>query len=266
MDQYYYNPTTGLTYSSYQMLTAFGIDVDTTSIENINAAGFYPAQTSEPDFDTKLYNPSFVWSIVPLSPSGEGAVRVFSPTAKPLPEAKENASIELKQRADEATQVIVANSYLSNEVLTSVSSQVVASRPAFLQVTFDEMTTVSDNLGADLAAVDACTTVDEVNNVVNKPSGLLFTGRGSGLGPEDLNVSYYNEFNSVSMTGSETELYVPGTATVIPYGSGGPNAFDSMGNAFNPGDYLMQIRETATSRVIAEFEVPLNPTGENVAF
>ena len=81
------------------------------------------------------------------------------------------------------------------------------------------------------------------------------------------NVSYYNAFNSVSMTEADTELYVPSTATVIPYGSGGPNAFDSMGNAFNlGGPYTMQIRETATSMVIAEFEVPLNPTGEDVAF
>ena len=40
-----------------------------------------------------------------------------------------------------------------------------------------------------------------------------------------------------------------------------------MGNAFNlGGPYTMQIRETATSMVIAEFEVPLNPTGEDVAF
>lgn len=266
MEQYYYNPTTGQTYSAYQLLNAFGIDVNTVDITILNLDGFYPVQESEPDFDTKLYTPSFTWSIVPISPAGEGAVRVFSPTAKPLPEAKENASIELKQRADEDTQVIVTNSYLSNDVLTSVSSQVAAARPAFLQVTLDEMTVVSDNLGADLAAVDACTTVDEINNIVNKPTGILFTGRGSGLGPQDLNVSYYNAFNSVSMTGSETELYVPGTATVIPYGSGGPNAFDSMGNAFNPGDYLMQIRETATSMVIAEFEVPLNPAGVDVAF
>jgi len=267
MEQYYYNSATGQTYSSYQLLNAFGIDDSTADLVIvINGAGFYPVQESEPDFDTKLYAPSFTWSIIPIAPVGEGAIRVFTGTANPLPEAKENASIELKQRADEATQVIVTNSYLSNEVLTSVSSQEVASRPAFLQVTLDEMVAVSDTLGADLAAVDACTTVDEINNIVNPPSGLLFTGRGGGLGPEDLNVSYYNEFNSVSMTEAETELFVPGTSTVIAYGSGGAGKFDSFGNCFNPGDYLLQIREVATGRVIAEFECPLNPAGEDVAF
>jgi hypothetical protein len=68
------------------------------------------------------------------------------------------------------------------------------------------------------------------------------------------------------MTEAETELYVPGTATVIAYGSGGPGQFDSFGNCFNPGDYLLQIREAATSMVIAEFECPLNAAGEDVAF
>ena len=79
-------------------------------------------------------------------------------------------------------------------------------------------------------------------------------------------MSYYTAFNSVSMTGSETEIYIPGTATVLAYGSGGPGQFDSYGNCFNPGDYIMQIRETATSMVIASFECPLNPAGEDVAF
>lgn len=97
-------------------------------------------------------------------------------------------------------------------------------------------------------------------------SGVLYTGRGSGLGPEDLNVSYYVTFDSSLMSESETELYVPGTGTVIPYGSGGAGKFDSIGNCFNPGDYQLQIRRTSTSTVLAEITVPLNPAGQNVPF
>jgi hypothetical protein len=128
------------------------------------------------------------------------------------------------------------------------------------------MQAVTDAAGAQIDAIAAATTVDEINDIVNPPTGLLFTGRGGGLGPLDLNVSYYNEFNSVSMPESDTELYVPGTATVIPYGSGGPGQFDSMGNCFALGDYLLHIRQASTSRVIAEFECPLAPAGEDVAF
>lgn len=265
MDTYYYSSATGQTYSDYQMQALFGINVETTDISILNLNGFYPVQPTSPDFDTKLYNPTFVWTIVPIT-GGEGAERTYTANAKPLPEAKENASIELKTRANEETAQIVTLSYLSNETLTSVASQDPLTRSPFLQSTLDEMDVVSVSLGDNLAAVDACTSVDEINNIVNPPSGILFTGRGAGLGPEDLNVSYYTAFNSISMTEADTELYIPGTATTIAYGSGGPGQFDSFGNCFNPGDYLMQIRETATSMVIAEFECPLNPAGEDVAF
>jgi hypothetical protein len=250
------------------MLGLFGINVETTDISILNLNGFYPVQASTPNFDLKLYNASSTWVIVPISPSGQGAQLDFAPVAKPLPEAKENGAIELKQQGDVDTAQVLTLNYLTSDVVSAVASQDLIDRPAPLQDVLDEMVAVTDALGADLIAVDAATSVDEINNIVNPPTGILFTGRGSGLGPEDLNVSYYVEFNSVSLTEAETELYVPGTDTVIPYNDkiGLNGGFDSAGNCFNPGDYLIQIRETATSRVIAEFEVPLNPTGENVAF
>lgn len=98
-------------------------------------------------------------------------------------------------------------------------------------------------------------------------SGILFTGRGSGLGPEDLNISYYTEFFSASLDESETEIYVPSVNGVIAYGSGGKGKFDSAGNVFNEGGpYTVQIRETSTSKVIAEIVVPLNASGEGIEF
>ena len=263
---YFYSPSTGQTYSDYQMQALFGIDTETTDIVIINLRGFYPVLATSPDFDVKLYNPTFVWSIVPVT-GGEGAERTYTANAKPLPEAKANGSAEAKTQANTAIDNLCAECGYSNEILTAVASQDPLDRPARYQEELDEMTAISDQLDANLTAIDSATTVDEINNIVNKPTGVLFTGRGSGLGPEDLNVSYYTAFNSVSMTGSETELYVPSTATVIPYGSGGAGKFDSMGNAFNSGGpYTMQIRESATGMVIAEIEVPLNAAGEDVAF
>jgi hypothetical protein len=265
MEQYYYSPSLGQTYSAFQMQVLFGINVETASLEAINYRGFYPVQESTPDFDIFLYIPVYTWTLTPIT-GGEGAVRVYTPDPKPLPEAKENASYEVIEAANNEQAQIVATSGFSTDTLTAVSSQDPLSRPIEYQATFDAMVAVSDQLASNLSAIDAATTVDEINNIVNKPTGTLFTGRGAGLGPEDLNVSYYTAFNSVSMTEAETELFVPGTSTVIAYGSGGPGQFDSTGNCFNPGDYLIQVRETATGMVIAEFDVPLNPAGEDVAF
>jgi hypothetical protein len=265
METYFYSSANGQTYSGAQMLGLFGINVETTDLSILNYRGFYPVQDTSPNFDTMLYNPTYTWSIVAI-PGGQGAERVYTPVPKPLPEAKANGSQEEKDRANQAESQIVLESGFSNEVLTGVASQDPLARPAQFQDVLDTMAVVSDNLDANLTAIDAATTVDEINNIVNKPTGTLFTGRGGGLGPLDLNVSYYTAFNSVSMSESETELFVPGTSTVIPYGSGGPGQFDSMGNCFAVGDYLLQIRESATGMVIAEFECPLAPAGVEVAF
>jgi len=264
-EQYYYSPSTGQTYSPYQMLALFGIDVSTWSLPIINLKGFYPVVATSPDFDVRLYNPTSVWDIVPVT-GGEGAELTWTAVPKPLPEAKANGSAEAKATANAELDRSVCDCGYSTDLLTAVSSQDPVDRPARFQAELDEMIAISNQLASDLTAIDTATSVDEINNIVNKPTGILFTGRGGGLGPQDLNVSYYTEFNSVSMTEAETELFVPGTSTVIAYGSGGAGKFDSFGDCFNPGDYLLQIRETATSMVIAEIVVPLNAAGENVAF
>lgn len=256
----FYQPASGLTFTEANLQSQTGWP-PTASPDVLAANGIYVIVPSADPYDPGLYSSTPTYTIV-----GDYAEQGWTATPLPLATAKENASAELKTTANAQLDTILCDCSYNNDVVTAVASQVPASRPARYQAVLDEMTTVTDNLNSNLDAVDAATSVDEINNIVNKPNGIIFTGRGSGLGPEDLNVSYYTEFNSVSLTEAETELYVPGTAIVIPYGSGGPGKFDSMGNAFNPGDYLIQIRETATSMVIAEFEVPLNPAGENVTF
>jgi hypothetical protein len=96
--------------------------------------------------------------------------------------------------------------------------------------------------------------------------GVISTGRGSQ--PEGdlmLNPSSYVSFNSLSLTEADTELYVPYSSTVIPYGSA-PGGFAYSGNVFDFGDYRLQIRVVATSEVIVEFDCPYAPSNENVSF
>jgi hypothetical protein len=257
---YFYLPASGQVYSDATLYRNTGFS-PSTDPSVLAANGIYTV-ISEPDpYDYRLYNSTATYTVV-----GDYAQQGWTAVGRDLPTAKIAGSQEAKVAANTQEATIVSESQLSNEVLTAVSSQDAIDRPARFQTVLDAMSAVSDQLDSNLTAIESATSVDEINNIVNKPTGILFTGRGAGLGPEDLNVSYYTAFNSVSMTEAETELYVPGTATVISYGSGGPGQFDSFGNCFNPGDYLLQIREAATSMVIAEFECPLAPAGEDVAF
>lgn len=178
--------------------------------------------------------------------------------------AKEIADGILKSRST-AAELAVLNGY-SPLSLASQAALAEVNRLPVIQAAIASVNALAVSLQAKLTAIAAATTIGEVNNVVYPTTGILFTGRGSGRRPEDLNVSYYTEFDSSSTTEAETELYIPGTGIVVPYGSGGPGQFDTMGDCFNVGDYRLQVRESATNYVIAEIVVPLNPAGEDVAF
>ena len=257
----FYYSGNGKTYSSSQMLAVFGINTQVAAVSTLNTLGFYPVNETTPDFDNYLYTAAPSYTIV-----GSYADQSWVYTPRPLDQAKANGEWEAKTSAASAVSLVECECGYSNDIITAAAGQDPLARPARYQAVLDEMAVVTDQLDSNLTAIDSATTVDEINDIVNPPNGVIFTGRGSGLGPEDLNVSYYTQYNSLSLPESDTELYVTGTATVIPYGSGGPGKFDSAGNCFNPGDYNIQIRNSKTGFVIAEFEVPLAPAGVDVAF
>lgn len=262
MNFYYFLPQqTVCTATLIQNLV--GIDPDGYSPEILNQLGVYPIVAQENPYDTRLYDVSPTYNIV-----GEYAVKTWVPTPRPLSEAKEAATVEAKASSNAAAEQLIASSGVSVDIWTGAASQDPASRPPVYNTLLNEMASIGDSLATTLVAIDSATSVDEINNIVNPPTGIINTGRGGGLGPEDLNPSYYVAFNSVSLTEADTELYVPGTDTVIPYDPElpPPYIFDSMGDCFNPGDYTMQIRVAATSEVIAEFVVPNNPASENIPF
>ena len=256
----FYNINNGQVYNSTELLGAFGIDINTVSIEVLNFQGFYPVVEAPITADTGLYGATASYTVV-----GQVANQSWTYTPLPLPTAKTNGTLQVQAVANQEISDIVLLSGYSAEVLSAAGAALEIDRPATYQTVIAEQQVVSDQLALDVAAIAAATTVDEINNIVNLPTGILFTGRGSA-GPLDLNVSEYTEFNSVSMTEAETELYIPGTSTVINYGEFVPNKFDSAGNCFILGDYRVQIREVATGMVIAEFECPLAPANVDVAF
>jgi len=235
----------------------------TTNPSALAANGIYLINESPNPYDPDLYEPTAIYTI-----NGNYADQSWTAIPLPLLTAKENASEEAKTASNTSAANLITASGVNVDIWTGAASQDPASRPPIYNTLLNEMASIGDSLAATLTAIDTATAVDDINNIIHPPTGIINTGRGSGLGPEDLNPSYYTEFNSVSMTEAETELYVPGTATVIPYDPGlpPPYIFDSSGDCFNPGNYVIQIRVSATSEVIAEFVVPLNPLSQNVPF
>jgi hypothetical protein len=204
---------------------------------------------AESDFDAACYNFPQAFSLA------SGVVSFDLTAAKFIASSQEKSKFTTLE--DEAT-----TGYSTNQ-LASQGSLAEVDRLPEIQLVLDAVNTLAVELSANLASIDAATDINEVNNIVNPPTGIINIGRGQFGGPLDLNASNYVEFNSASMLQSETELYAPATSSVVPYQGFPPDDFNSGGPIFTTGNYLIQIRETATSRVIAEFEVPLSTDGSN---
>jgi len=259
---YFYLPASGQVLGANVLYINTGF-YPTESTSALSANGIYLIVPSDPTADPGLYTNTPIYTV-----NGLVADETWLATPLPLPTAKANGTEEVQIAANlEVANIVTASGY-SAEVLSAAGAALEVDRPAVYQTVIAAEQVVTDQLAVDVAAIAAATTVDEINNIVNPPTGILSTGRGGdGDGPLDLNNSFYTEFNSVSLTEAETELYVPGTSTVITYGAVVPNGFTSNGNCFTTGDYRVQIREVATGMVISEFVCPLAVEhNEDVAF
>ena len=165
-----------------------------------------------------------------------------------LPAAKVSASSQV--RSQTATEQQAALAGYTPEVLAAQATLPELSRTPEIQASIVEVNDLNATLQANLTAIAAATDINEVNNIVNPPTGTISTSRTGN----DFNDSYYITFYSASLVEDDTELFIPGTSTVIPYIL--PTQFNAISEAFNTGDYLVQIRETSTGRVLADFICP----------
>ena len=254
----FYSSATLQIYTADQLAGLFGINVQTISIEVLNYQSFYPVVETTPTANPQLYTATPVYTV-----NGEVADQTWTIAPRPLPTAKANGTAEVQATANQEISLIVYYSGYSAETLAAAGAALEGDRPATYQTVIAEQQVVSDALAVQVDAIANATTVDEINNIISPPTGTINIGRGQFGGPLDLNASNYVTFNSISMTEAETELYAPATSSVVPYQGFPPDDFNSGGPIFTTGNYLIQIRETATSMVIAEFEVPLSLDGTN---
>jgi hypothetical protein len=134
-----------------------------------------------------------------------------------------------------------------------------------------EITAISD-AAAETAYLSA-TTVSQLiacwppelgpNPFLPTPATISGTMSGSRTG-NDFNDSYYVTFNSDTLVEDDTELFIPSTSTVIPYIL--PNQFNGYSEAFTTGNYVVQIRQTSTGLILAQYTCPAGPPDVVVPF
>lgn len=245
----YYFPTTNQAYTPDQILNLFGIDPRTASLTTILNRGFYPVVATPNPYDNYLYSAEPTYTVV-----GTAAEQSWVATPLPLDEAKAGGKWEALVSANNNILSSSCGCGFSPELLTAVASQDYFDRPARFQAELDEMTAISNQLDADLTAIDNATSVDEIDSILRHPSGTFVSGRG-GAGPLDMQPSYFTVLENLppGIGEPELEIYIPGTSTVIPYNAELPEPykFDSMGNCYTGTDFRTVIRVAATGQVLS---------------
>jgi len=245
----FYCPAIGAAFTSDQMLSLFGIDTATINLTVLNTRGFYPVNETPITADTGLYTAAPSYTVV-----GQYADQTWTYTARPLDDAKSYASSEVKTQSNTEASNLVATSGVNVDIWTGAASQDPADRPPVYTALLNQMATIGDTLATNLAAIDAATSVDEIDSIVHQPSGTLVVGR-DGAGPDDMTPAYFTDLTNMppGVGEPELEIYIPGTDTVIPYDAGLPDPyrFDSAGNCYNTGDYRTTIRVAATGQVLS---------------
>ena len=251
----FYSSATLQTYTSDQMLALFGINIQTVSIEVLNYQSFYPVVETPITADSGLYIATPSYTV-----AGQIANQTWTYTARPLTTEKDYATSEVKATANQQISDIVAISGYSAETLAAAGAALEVDRPATYQTVIAAEQVVTDQLALDVAAIAAATTVDEINNIVNPPYGEISISRTGN----DFNDSYYVTFYSDTLINDDTELFIPSTSTVIPYIL--PTQFAATSEAFGGGNYTVQIRQSSTGFVLAEFICPAGPPDVVVSF
>jgi hypothetical protein len=172
-------------------------------------------------------------------------------------------------KSQAATEEATATAGYSANQLASQSSLDAIDRIANIQAVLDVVNDLAVTLDANITAIETATNIETVYNTVQQPSGVISTGRGGGLGPNDLNLSYFVSLTDMpGYTQADLELYVPGTDTVIPYDAALPDpyTFDSAGDCFNTNDYRLVIRYAGGGAVLSTITVPLQDPNVNVSW
>ena len=131
----------------------------------------------------------------------------------------------------------------------------------------DYQTYVDGLIASSTATINAASSTTALYSF--NPAEVPFTPTASGTisgsrTGNDFNDSYYVTFVSDTLIEGDTELFIPATSTVIPYVL--PTQFAATSEAFGGGDYRVQIRQSSTGFVLAEYICPAGPPDVVVAF
>jgi len=246
-----------------------------TTDSSIYGGNIYPlgSQLSIYQWPHPAIPSGFTASAPPSVPTGQTlywyssawVVASFDPSLA-LPQAKSTLISTVTQGG--AAAVNVELGLYSNVQQIEAGSVLTLDALSYPGTTIGEYQTYVDGLVASsTATINAASSTTALYSF--NPADVPFTPAaygtmsGSRTG-NDFNSSYYVTFYSTTLIEDDTELFIPATSTVIPYIL--PNQFNGTSEAFGGGDYRVQIRQSSTGFVLAEYICPAGPPDVIVSF
>ena len=189
----YYSTQLVLPLTTEEVRGNFGFNPDTYNIDILNDQyNLFPVNTVPvPVFDTNFY--SGYTEVYTANIDGDTYDQSFTLIEKPLVDVQTATVVKLKGEAEADSTAVLGDE--SATVFTSQSFLTAANRIEPYKSIAVSINAIATTLDAQITSVNAATTVKEVGVVGTTLTGVIFTGRGGGLGPDDLNISYYVEFN-----------------------------------------------------------------------
>lgn len=249
----YYNPGTGNTYSSAALKGLTGLDDEVVGVEAINFSGFYPVQETTPTIDATLYNLVQTWSIVALTPNGEGAERTWTGIPKTVGEARTAGASSVKEHSRNVVSSIEESTGFTLGMLSGVAAQAEVDRPVRYSEVLSDLATRADVLDGQLTYIENATSVDDINAVVNPPAvtGSVDLNRTGN----DLDDSLVTAITGVSA--NDLSLYFNSTGASVAYDSGN-SKFPATVGVFSGNDYTGSIKYLGIFN-LATFDLAISP-------
>lgn len=160
MSTLYYLQPADEALSASEITSQVGLDPEFVGFLALNSAGVYPITEVTNPYDQSLYDVSLTYTV-----NGTNADQTWTPTPKPLADAKAAGIAALKEQAK--TELETETDSYPLLALIASASRLQADRDADAEAVLADLRSTMAQLQSDIDSVNAATTVDEIDAIVN---------------------------------------------------------------------------------------------------
>ena len=246
----YYLKSSAKVLSATEIKRKVGVDPATYGAVGLATLGILtPVDTVQP-FNTSLFDVTKAYTV-----SGTTATETYTAAAKSsLVQPKVDAIKSLTEQHHGHTVSLIRESKIGFRLFVTLSSMLVADRPALFAPWIVRRQAVLNRLATNIAAVNSAGTADAINDIVSPAWGCIDIAADSA-NPNNMLASDFttNLLYSKNLAATDFELFFPQTNKTVSYSSG----FAATTAVFTDNDKTVQIRRASNSLVVDEFCAPV---------